>query len=144
MKQHIRTEIIINASSERVWQILMDFAGYRSWNPFIVDLRGNAAVGSRLLNTIVANGKEYTFKPIVTENNACLRFEWLGNLFIKGIFDGRHYFEIETVNDTQVKFIHGEIFSGLLASGMLNKIGTSTRLGFIEMNQALKRIAEQR
>jgi uncharacterized protein YndB with AHSA1/START domain len=33
--KELHTEIEIDASAERVWDILTDFASYPQWNPFI-------------------------------------------------------------------------------------------------------------
>ncbi|RYZ45415.1 MAG: SRPBCC domain-containing protein, partial [Chitinophagaceae bacterium] len=36
MNKQIKTEIVINASKEKVWAILTNFSQYPQWNPFIV------------------------------------------------------------------------------------------------------------
>ena len=142
MKQFIKTEIIIRASNEQVWDILTDFAAYPSWNPFIIAIEGKLQTGSRLKNTLLSNGKKMTFRPLIMEVNNGKSFSWLGSLLVKGLFDGRHYFVIESINDNQVKLIHGEEFSGILSRYILNKIGDDTRKNFVAMNMALKQIAE--
>ncbi|MDR7016726.1 hypothetical protein [Acinetobacter sp. 3657] len=38
MHKEINTEIIINGSSEEVWNTLMDFEAYPEWNPFIINI----------------------------------------------------------------------------------------------------------
>ncbi len=108
--KHIRTEIIINASPERVWQVLTDFNRYAEWNPFITDIQGSPVKGSRLQNTMLNGGKTYVFNPIVTQCEPHKYFAWLGSLFVKGIFDGNHFFEIVPTGDKQVKLIQGEDF----------------------------------
>jgi uncharacterized protein YndB with AHSA1/START domain len=40
MAKEIKTEILINASPDKVWAILTDFDNYPSWNPFITSLKG--------------------------------------------------------------------------------------------------------
>ena len=35
MTKQIKTSIHINATKEKVWEILMDFEKYPEWNPFI-------------------------------------------------------------------------------------------------------------
>ena len=39
------TEIEIQASDTRVWQLLTDFANFPQWNPFIHRAKGEAKVG---------------------------------------------------------------------------------------------------
>jgi hypothetical protein len=138
----LQTEIIINASAEKVWGIMADFEKFPQWNPFIVKLEGRPEVNTRLRAELKNGNRVSVFKPkvLVAEKNKA--FEWLGSLPIPGIFNGRHYFRIESLNANQVKFIHGEEFTGLLAGVILNKIGEQTRAGFIAMNKALKEWAE--
>ncbi len=141
--KHLRTEIIVKSSAERVWKTLMDFSGHAQWNPFIKSIEGSPQKGAALKVRMQPPGKSaMIFKPKVTEITEGKRFEWLGNLFISGIFDGRHYFEIEELGDGQVKFIQGEYFSGFLSGILWRSIGESTREGFVAMNTALKELVE--
>jgi uncharacterized protein YndB with AHSA1/START domain len=48
MKKNIRTEIEINASPEKVWQILSDFEKFSVWNPFVIKVSGKPKVGEVL------------------------------------------------------------------------------------------------
>lgn len=138
----LQTEIIINASAEKVWSILTDFDKFPQWNPFIVKLEGKPEVNTRLRAELKNGGSVSVFKPkvLVAEKNKA--FEWLGSLPVPGIFNGQHYFKIEALSANQVKFVHGEEFSGLLAGIIMKQIGEQTRLGFIGMNKALKERAE--
>ena len=139
----IKTEIIIHASKEKVWEILIDFQNYPTWNPFIISIQGDPKEGSRLVNTLLNGQKTMTFKPRVLKVIPHAYFEWLGSLWFKGIFDGRHYFKIEETGPDQVKLTHGEEFSGLLSTSILKQIGEQTRQNFIKMNMALKLRAEK-
>ena len=142
MKKRINTEIIINASAETVWNILTDLTAYPQWNPFIIKIEGTLKKGNRLRNTLKNGSKTIVFKPIIQEVTPLVSFSWLGSLFVKGLFDGKHFFRIESVGPNQVKLIHGEDFSGILSSMILKKIGADTRENFVRMNQALKERAE--
>lgn len=142
MKKRINTEIIINASAETVWNILTDLAAYPEWNPFIIKIEGTFQKGNRLRNTLRNGCKTIVFKPIIQELTPLVSFSWLGSLFVKGLFDGKHFFKIEPAGPNQVKLIHGEEFSGLLSAMILKKIGDDTRENFVRMNQALKARAE--
>lgn len=134
----IRTEININAPIETVWSILMDFKNYPNWNPFI-HITGKAAVGQQLSNTIFLEGQQpQTFKPTVLTVVPEKTLRWEGNLLIKGIFDGEHYFQLEKVNANQTKLIHGENFKGVISGLLLKMVGDATKDGFKKMNQALK------
>lgn len=142
MDKRIHTEIVINAGAADVWKVLTDFESYPQWNPFILSIEGKAVKGERLKNTLKNGDKTIVFKPVVQEVTPLVSFSWLGSLFVKGIFDGRHYFKLEEISARQVKLVHGEAFSGILSSFILKKIGADTAANFVKMNQALKLRAE--
>lgn len=142
MKKRINTEIIINASAETVWSILTDLAAYPQWNPFIIKIEGTLQKGNRLRNTLKNGNKTIVFKPVIQEVTPMVSFSWLGSLFVKGLFDGRHFFIIEPIAPNQIKLIHGEDFSGILSTMILKKIGDDTRENFVRMNHALRARAE--
>jgi hypothetical protein len=142
MSKQIRTEIVINASKEKVWSILTDFGSYSQWNPFIVSAEGQATAGSKLKNTLLNGQKKFIIRPKVISVVQGAYFDWLGSLLVKGIFDGHHYFEIEELGAGQVKLTQGEKFSGVLSGYLLKKIGDETRDNFVRMNQALKTRSE--
>lgn len=56
--------------------------------------------------------------------------------------DGEHRFEIEPLDDGQVRFVQAERFSGLLVPLLWGMIGGKTRAGFEAMNAALQARAE--
>ena len=140
MAKEIKTEIQIAASSEKVWAILTDFEAYPTWNPFIKSLTGEVKVG----NTITArieppNAKGMTFKPkvLVAEKNR--QFEWQGHLLFPGIFDGKHKFKIEEINEGSCTLFHEEEFGGIL-SFIYNT--ENAQKSFVAMNEALRKLLQ--
>ncbi len=138
----IKSEITINAPIDIIWNTLLDFNAYQSWNPFIRKLEGNPEVGAKLVATIQPAGKKpMVFRPkILTISN--YHFSWIGNLVVRGLFDGQHHFKLTPLTDSSVKFSHYESFSGVLRKPILAMIRKSTQLGFEEMNEALKNLCE--
>jgi len=64
--KEIRTEIEIEASAERIWQTLTDFAAFPEWNPFIRRASGEVKTGARLEVYIQPSGaRGMTFRPTV-------------------------------------------------------------------------------
>lgn len=140
----INTEITINATTETVWNILMDFENYKNWNPFVTRIEGNPVVGQKISTTISPEGKKaMDFTPTILVNNSNQEFRWVGNLFINGIFDGEHIFKLEAIDENTTRFIHVENFSGILASTLFRILEESTVKGFQDMNEAIKAKAEQ-
>lgn len=143
MQHQLHTEIVIDATPERVWEILTDLPSYHSWNPFIIESGGDVVVGQRLTNRLqLASGKAQTFTPTVTVVDPGKTFEWLGRLGFPGIFDGRHRFDLEPTADGGTHLRHREFFSGVLVRLLRSRLDTDTRKGFELMNQALKERAE--
>lgn len=133
------TEIQIQASPEKVWSILTDFAQYPEWNPFIKSISGNVAVG----NTIEVQIVNMKFKPKVMVFQKNKEFRWKGRLLFPGIFDGEHRFEIIANPDGTSRFIHAEKFDGILVGMLRKKLDRETQPGFEAMNQKLKAAAEK-
>ena len=139
----LETEIDINAPREKVWNILVNFENYPQWNPFIKSIRGDLKVRKRLEVLIQLPGsKTFRVTPKVTSYKQFHRFSWLGSVFIYGLFDGHHIFELEENGDQGIKFIHKEEFSGILVPLMWGQLKTKTREGFELMNQSIKELAE--
>jgi len=143
--KELRAEIEIQATAERVWQLLTDFASFPQWNPFIRRANGEVRAGARLKVHIQPSGASgMTFQPTVLKAVPNRELRWLGRLVIPGLFDGEHIFTIEPAGEDRVRFTQREIFTGLLVPLLARGLDTNTRRGFEEMNQALKARAEQR
>jgi hypothetical protein len=140
--KELRTQIEIEATPERVWEILTDFAAYPEWNPFIQTIEGRAAPGSKLEVRIEPpGGRAMTFKPTVLEAAPRQELRWLGRVLVPGLFDGEHSLRIEPIGDSRVRFVQAERFTGVLVP-LLGKGLEKTQRGFTAMNEALKRRAE--
>lgn len=140
----LHTEIDIDASPEQVWCLLTDFSRLPTWNPFMQQASGVVREGEQIeVHLQAPDGPKMVAKPILTKVAPNRELRWLGHLWVKGIFDGEHYFQIEPLANNQVRLRHGEHFRGLLAVPVLALIGKSTLAGFVAMNQALKIEAEK-
>jgi hypothetical protein len=142
--KELHSEIDIQASDERVWQLLTDFASFPQWNPFILRASGEPKTGTRLEVTIQPSGaRGMTFRPTVLKAESKRELRWLGHLLIPGLFDGEHSLTIQPLEANRVRFVQHEIFTGILVPLFAHSLDTDTRRGFEEMNQALKMRAEQ-
>lgn len=140
--RELRTSIEIDATPERVWEILTDFDSYPDWNPFIRSARGKAETGTKLENRLEPpGGRAMTFKPTVLVAEPVRELRWLGRLLLPGVFDGEHIFRIEPLEGGRTRFVQAERFSGVLVP-LFGKTLERTRRGFEAMNEALKQRAE--
>lgn len=138
------TEIRIRATPERIWSILMDFEAYPSWNPFIVYIIGIPGLGEHLQVKMQPPGSaRMTFNPKVTVFQPLKKFQWLGHSIIRGIFDGKHTFQLENQADGTTLFRQYEAFSGILVPLFRKMLENNTRSGFEMMNAALKEKSEE-
>ena len=139
----LETSIEINASADRVWSLLMDFPAYPRWNPFVRSIEGVPSAGESL-NVVIqspgSGGMRFHPEVLACELNRELR--WKGKLWMPGLFDGEHFFKLEPGRSGGVRFAQGEVFSGLLVPLFRRSLDGATRQGFVLMNEALRREAE--
>ncbi len=141
--KRISTSIIIQASPQAVWQVLMAFDQYKEWNPFIRSVQGQPILGTQLVNTLaMSESSTQIFKPTITALEPNKTFKWLGRLFLPGLFDGEHCFYLEAQGSNQTRLIHEENFSGLLSGIVLKMKGEEIKANFEKMNVALKQRVE--
>ncbi|HOT06282.1 MAG: Polyketide cyclase / dehydrase and lipid transport [Methanosaeta sp. PtaB.Bin039] len=140
-EKSIQTEVVIDASPSRVWQVLTDFEAYPQWNPFIRRIKGEARPGEQLTAELNVGDLTMTFQPTILIVQPERELRWIGRLFIPGVFDGEHGFIIEQLGRKRVRFVQSESFKGILVpfSGGILK---DTERSFQEMNRELKERAE--
>ena len=137
------TEIKIDAPADVVWKVLTDFQSYPDWNPFILSFDVLPEPGRKFSVTIQPTGKNpMTFKPVCLALIPGKELRWLGHLFITGLFDGEHIFELKELDDDRTLLIQRENFRGLLVPLLWWQLNRSTRSGFEQMNLQLKNRAE--
>ena len=139
MAKEIKTEILIHAAPEKVWNILTDFKNYARWNPFITSIHGEAKAGNLITVSIVPPGKKgIKLRPKVLVVAKNIEFRWKGRLIIPGLFDGEHIFELIDNKNGSTTFIQRELFAGILVPFLTKMLDNNTVNGFKRMNQALK------
>ena len=144
MAKEIKTEILINATPEKVWSILTDFDNYPNWNPFIKSIKGDVKVGNKITVRIEPpEAKGMTFKPKVLSFDQNKEFRWIGKLLFKGLFDGEHKFELIDNGNGTTTFRQSEKFKGIFVPLFKKQLDNNTKNGFEEMNNKLKELAEQ-
>lgn len=142
--KEIRTEIEIRASAEKVWDLLTDFKNFEQWNPFIRKIEGTPALGTEIkIHLYTTGGKSRTYQPKITKLEPFKELRWFGKSTIPGVFNGERIFVLEPIERTQIRFIHKEIFTGLLVHLVGNRLDKDMYSSFISMNEALKKTAEK-
>ncbi len=143
MAKEIKTEILINASPEKVWTLLTNFENYPNWNPFITSIKGVVKVGQKITVRIEPpEAKGMTFKPKILTFETNKQLSWLGHLGFPGLFDGAHKFVLVDNGNGTTTFRQSEIFKGILVPLFKKQLDYNTKKGFEAMNEKLKIMAE--
>jgi hypothetical protein len=142
--KEIRTEIDIRAPVEKVWDLLTDFKNFELWNPFIRKIEGTPSLGTKIkIHLRTSAGKSRTYQPKITKLEPFKELRWFGKSTIPGIFNGERIFILEPIESNQIRFIHKEIFTGLLVHLVGNRLDKDMYSSFISMNEALKENSEK-
>ena len=144
MSKQLTSHIDIDATSERVWQVLSDLGSYPQWNPFITSAEGEIEPSGRLVMRMQPVGaRGVTLRPTVVEAVPGRRLSWLGRFGIPGVFDAEHSFTITPRDGGGVRLSQDERFTGVLVPLMARSLDRHTQPAFEAMNTALKHRAEQ-
>lgn len=121
MKAYV-TGTTIAASQERVWAMLIDGESYEDWNPEIIGVRGQMALGARIVAQVrLGDGAVRSVPQRVVEFQPPNRMVWQGGLPL-GLFVGRRVFTL-TATAGGVDFRMHLQMSGPLSSMILKSLG---------------------
>jgi hypothetical protein len=137
------TVVDINAPGDRVWQVLTDLDGYRTWNPFLTSASGTVAPGSAIRISAKVGKHTITFHPRVSVVEPGKRLAWTARLLSPELLEGKHEFEIIELDQSHTRLIHSEHFKGALVAVLWSRYSPPLLQGFRAMNDALKRHCEQ-
>ena len=134
--------IDIEASPDRIWEVLVDFPKWRIWNAFIPLVEGKLQKRQTLSIQVSPPGlKTMTFRPKVFSLIQNKEIVW-GGSFLWIIYRGEHLFLLEQLNENRTRFRQIERFHGpmvLFMGSMIKK----TEKGYHQMNNALKKRVEE-
>jgi hypothetical protein len=130
----------INASADRVWEILTDTATYRDWNRAVVSIEGTIDLGNTISLVSIVN-PERTFRLHITEMSRPHRLVWSDGMPL-GLFKGERTYRLDE-RDGATEFSMTEAFSGLLAGAFTKAIPDLTE-SFNLFADSLKTVAEAR
>lgn len=145
MRFVLKTTIEIVATPEKIWSILTDFKDYPNWNPFVTSLTGDFKVGHKIKIRIQPpNAKANTFHATVIDCEPYKKLSWIGVFLIRGVFDGKHQFQLIDNGDGSTTLVQMEHFTGILVFFFKKMLNNNTRCGFDAMNKKIKELAENR
>jgi hypothetical protein len=139
----LHTQIEIDASAERVWEVLANFSAYHEWNPFLQQISGDARPGAKLTVRVVQEGKRAaTFRICIKTVDQPRELRWTSGLPVPLMFESEHYLCIRELGPDRVVVEQGETFRGVFVRFLPAKMQQSAVRSFEAMNAALKRRIE--
>ncbi len=116
------TVVHVQATPQRVWDVLTDAAAYGDWNPEVVGIAGSIALDEKIRARVkVGGGAIRTVSMRVTAFDAPSRMQWTGGLPL-GLFVGVRTFTV-TPRAAGTEFRMHLKMSGPLAPLILKSVG---------------------
>ncbi len=143
--KHVRieTKIVIHKPIEQVWAQFKCVDAYSKWNTLFNIEKFPTQVGQQIkVDLYDENGKvKIQMQPVVLslENH---RLEWEGKLYVNGLFNGRHQFIFQSLDENTTELIQAEDFKGLLIPFLNRAVIQPTLLNFRNMNVSFKTYVE--
>jgi hypothetical protein len=134
----------ISAPPERAWQVLTDFAGYRSWHPVLTlePPAGPLAAGTLLRGQ--SSGGPAGQQPVaftITRVQEPDHLAWTGG--DPEVVAGRHSFRLEPLADGTTEFTESEVFTGPAAAEVIGGQLPELRAAYQTFAAAFKKRVEQ-
>jgi hypothetical protein len=142
----VATEIMLPASPDPIWKILMDFSTYPEWNRFLKSVRGEVAADAKLEIDIQYYGKVVEKKTgTVTGFIAPKYFSWVWNHSWGAWFlSTEHVFRLKDKEDGRSVFFQELYITGLGLKFRRRDMEHMARLSLDKMNDDLKdRLAQK-
>ncbi len=113
-RKSVHAELIIEASPEQIWEVLMNEEGYKEWNNVLFPVSGEIKEGNKLSYKLVRpdnNPLEIGFKVVELKPNQILN-QYGG---IPGVFTYDHRYVLEELEGNTKVVIH-EDFRGVIVA----------------------------
>lgn len=135
----IATEILIAREMVDVWAVLVDFAAYGQWNPYIVRIDGEARAGSTItVHATRSDPQTPRVQEIDLVSVAPYAMRWQGGLPDRSEFAGDHWFALESAGPGETRFKHYEHFTGARVPQFGAGDEMAVARNFERFNRALK------
>ncbi len=137
----IRTVIELDATKEKVYNVLADLESYPKWNPYHRKVEGKFEEGAELtIHVLRPDGKKVEVPPHMMRIVKNKEITWGGG--VRGIFYGVHSFKLESGTQGKTLLRHDEDFSGIAIS-FADLPPDVIADGYHQMNMALKSLLEK-
>lgn len=140
----VRTEVVIRASAQRIWELLLDFEHYPRWNPSIRRVEGRALPGepATLWVPLLPLGPCLPAPVIFFEVEPRQRLRWVGIFLFPWLFRGDHRFILEPEAPRGIRLVQEETFHGVLVPLLAPLLRGHIRRLFRRTSLVVKQLAE--
>ncbi len=136
----VATEILLPASPEKVWAVLMDFPAYPEWNRFLKAVKGQPAPDATLEVDLQFYGKD--MKKVTGKVTALVApkyFSWIWkHSFGSWFMSSEQIFRLKEKDNDRCVFFHEIFVTGLGLRFRRSDIEHMTKLSMNKLNDDLK------
>lgn len=136
MSRQLEHSVLLDAPVEKVWQVLVNFSDYSSWNSMI-SFKGEPAVGRKVPMRVEILGKRIVTPVNFLRMQTNKELAWMGGP--KGLFTGEHYFILEEQAEGKCKLRQGEKFKGLLLPLMWPFLESTLNKLYVQTNEDIQK-----
>ncbi|KIX08026.1 uncharacterized protein Z518_02681 [Rhinocladiella mackenziei CBS 650.93] len=145
------SSIVIDAPSDQVWDVLIDFDHWKDWNTWFSSIHShdpNPAVGTKITftNKTSETAKPGTYNAHMVTWEPKKEFAWKGGPMptsLSWVLRGHHWFILVPQEGGKTRFDHGERIEGMLKFLVPNSMVQDLIKMINKFNGELKRRVEQ-
>ncbi len=141
----LKTEVEIAAPIDQVWNALVDFENWKSWNLTVDEVLGDFKLNSKIMVTMrAAKGKKpMSYAAEIVEVDENKSYRWRATMMAGFLFTNYKVFTLEAT-ETGTKLTHNEEFTGLLVPLFWKKMETGAVPLLKLLNRGLKKSLEKK
>ncbi len=138
----VYSDIVINASQEKVWAVLTDWNNMQNWSTSFIGLTGDIRDGGQVTARFILNGTTFEFPHTLHYVNG-VEFGWSDPLLFAPEIKDNHLYKVEALSDCQTRFIQTDDFTGENPMFPLPDLAAQTETAYIQFNSELKAEVEK-
>ena len=137
----VNDSVLIDASRERVWEVIADLDAYREWNPVITRASGEVRPGATVTLRLEEPGDEpEEIRPELSIARFERKLRWQTRMLVPGLLDREQEIKIEKLGPRRVRVLLQDRLEGVLAP--FEDRESTRRRALALMKDALEKRAE--
>ncbi len=137
----LRTETVVDAPPERVWEVLTDFGRWDEWNPTLFRASGPPAVGTEVRMKLRLGPISVPMRQRILSVDRPRELVWRSRQPIQSALDVVRRFRIEPLEGGRCRLVQSETTAGFLAALEVKLLGNVITRGYENLGQALAKRA---